>query len=47
MAENNAFQLKKFFTDPRRSGPSATEFKEFWESLSDEEKAYYKSADLR
>lgn len=45
MAENNAQDLKKFFSTSEKP-VSTKEMMAFWTSLSDEEKAYYKSADL-
>lgn len=45
MAENSAKQLKEFFATPEKPLGSA-EFMEFYKSLSEEEKAYYKNADL-
>lgn len=40
MAENSIQDLRNFF------GVDASEMREFWQSLTDEEKAYYKAADL-
>lgn len=45
MAENTMKDLKEFFNSPEKP-VSLSEIKEFWESLSDEEKVYYKNADL-
>lgn len=45
MSENTAVQLKKFFSTPEKP-VSASEMSEFWKSLTDEEKAYYKASDL-
>ena len=42
---NSAGQIKEFFATPENP-VSAAEFMEFWKSCSDEEKDYYKSADL-
>ena len=38
--ENSVVDLQKYFEVP------AKDFMEFWKSLSDEEKIYYKTADL-
>jgi hypothetical protein len=45
MAENSAGDLKKFFETPEKK-LTTKEFMDFWSSLTDEEKDYYKSADL-
>jgi hypothetical protein len=45
MAENSAGDLKKFFDTPEKK-LTTQEFMEFWSDLSEEEKDYYKSADL-
>jgi hypothetical protein len=42
---NSAVQLKDYFSTPDRP-VSAKEMTEFWKSLSDEEREYYKTADL-
>jgi hypothetical protein len=45
MAENSVKELKDYFaTDDKPIG--ASEFMTFWKSLDDEEKDYYKTADL-
>lgn len=42
---NTAAAVKSFFDTPEK--PLGTsEFMDFWKSLSDEEKEYYKNADL-
>lgn len=45
MTENSMQEIQKFFSTEERpvTGP---EMREFWMSLSDEEKQYFKSADL-
>lgn len=45
MAENSVAELKAFFATPEKPLSSA-EFMAFWKSLSDDEKAYFKSAEL-
>lgn len=42
---NNMKDLKDFFSTPEKPC-GLTEMKEFWESLSDEEKEEFKNADL-
>lgn len=46
MAENTMKDLKDFFNRDTNRAVSLSEIKEFWESLTDEEKAEYKAADL-
>lgn len=46
MAENSMKDLKEFFNVEGKP-VTLTEMKEFWESLSDEEKAEFKNADLK
>ena len=43
--ENSIVELREFFSIPGRP-VSASEMMEFWKSLSDEDKVYYKSAPL-
>lgn len=45
MAENSVKDLKDFFTTPEKP-MAAKEMMDFWTSLSDEEKEYYKNVDL-
>lgn len=45
MAENSVAQLKDYFSTPEKP-VAAREMMDFWNSCSDEEKAYYKSAEL-
>lgn len=45
MAENSVSQLKDFFSTPEKP-LNSNEMMDFWKSLSNEEKAYYKSVDL-
>lgn len=45
MAENNMLQIKKAFESTTKP-LSMEEFKEFWNSLSDEEKQEFKNEDL-
>lgn len=45
MSENSVVQLRKWLATDEKP-VSATEMMEFWNSLTDEEKAEYKSADL-
>lgn len=45
MPENTPKDLKEFFSTPEKA-VKAAEFMDFWKSLSDEEKEYYKNADL-
>ena len=42
---NSASNLKEFFSTPEQP-LSTSEFMEFWKSLSEEEKDYYREADL-
>lgn len=42
---NTPADIKSFFATPDKP-VSAKEFMDFWKSCSDEEKDYYKSADL-
>lgn len=45
MPENSMADLMKFFsTDENKVKPS--EFREFWATLSDEEKEHFKNADI-
>lgn len=43
--ENTVKELKEFFSTPDKP-VTAPEFMSFWKSCDDEDKAYYKSADL-
>lgn len=43
--ENSLKDIREFFGTPDRP-VNPTELKEFWQSLTDEEKNYYKSAPL-
>lgn len=45
MSENSLKEIREFLGTPDRP-VSPTEMKEFWQSLTDEEKNYYKSAPL-
>lgn len=45
MSENNAVAIKRFFEDGSTK-INMDEFKEFWESLSEPDKEYYRNADL-
>lgn len=45
MAENKIVDLKKFLSTPERP-VSTQEMQEFWSSLTDEEKAQFKQAEL-
>lgn len=45
MAENTVKELLAFFSTEEKPCKTS-EFMEFWKSLSDEEKEYYKAADL-
>ena len=45
MAENSVAEIKAYFGTPDRPVP-AQEMMAFWKSLSDEEKEYYKTAEL-
>lgn len=45
MVENSLVDLMKFFSKDTRVVKSA-EMQAFWKSLTDEEKAYYKAADI-
>ena len=45
MPENTVTQIKEFFNDPAKPC-NAAEVMEFWKSLSEEEKEYYKKAEL-
>jgi hypothetical protein len=45
MAENSIVQLKKYLSTPERP-VGMEEFKEFWDSLSEEEKVEFKTTPL-
>lgn len=46
MAENTVWTIRKFFsTEDNQVTPK--EMKEFWESLSEQEKEFYRTADLK
>lgn len=45
MADNSVKDLREFFFTKDNPG-SSSEMREFWQSLSEEEKDYYKSVDL-
>lgn len=45
MPENKVAEIKNFFGEGTRKVTMA-EFNEFWKSLTDDEKKYYKTADL-
>jgi hypothetical protein len=45
LAENTVKALKDFFSTAERP-VGTSEMMEFWKSLSDEEKAYFKTAEL-
>lgn len=45
MPENTVSQLRDFVSTPENKC-STSEFMEFWKSLTDEQKADYKNADL-
>lgn len=45
MAENSMTDLRAYFSTPDKPCPMA-EFSEFYKSLTDEEKAEFKAADL-
>lgn len=45
MAENSMTDLRNYFNVPEKPC-SMAEFSEFWKSLSEEDKAEYKAADL-
>ncbi len=46
MAENSMQDIRRFLTNSERPVTMA-EFSEFWKSLTEEEKAEYKNADLK
>ena len=46
MAANTIKELKDFFSTPEKPC-SAAEFMEFWKPMTDEEREYYKNADLK
>lgn len=46
MAENDIKVLRNYFSTPEKPC-SLAEFKEFWASLNDEEKAEFKAAELQ
>lgn len=47
MAENKVTQIKAFFGEGEGYNKvTMDEFNSFWKSLSDDEKKYYKTADL-
>lgn len=45
MAENTVKELKEYFSTPEKP-VNAREMMDFWQSLSEEEKEYYKVVDL-
>lgn len=45
MAENSVKDLKDFFNTPEKP-VSSSQMMEFWKTLTDEEKSYYRGAEL-